>query len=241
VNIPFLCVALLVGVTSTHPNPAEIIRRLESHYHGAETLQAEFLERYSEGRRSVHIESGRVFFRRPGQMRWEYEVPEKKLFIADGKFVWFYVPSDRTVTRARTKESGDWRTPLGLLTGNAKLSRLCQGIELVPRASNHQVGHAVLHCTPRERRREKHSEPAGADGESAESEFDEVLLEVDEKTGDLASVLVRQPGGVEIEYRFAHWHLNPRLSEALFKFVAPTGVTIVDEGAVPGTHRQDLP
>jgi len=231
VNILFLCAALLVGVTTTHPSPAEIIHRLEARYHGAETLQAEFLERYSEGRRSVHIESGRVFFRRPGQMRWEYEVPEKKLFIADGKFVWFYVPSDRTVTRARTKESGDWRTPLGLLTGKAKLSRLCQGIELVSRASNQEVGHAVLHCTPRKGKREKRTEPGGAAGESAESEFDEVLLEVDEGTGDLASVLVRQPGGVEIEYRFAHWDLNPKLSEALFKFVAPVGVAIVDEGS----------
>jgi outer membrane lipoprotein carrier protein len=236
-----LCAVLLAALASRRPDAGEIIQRLESRYHGAETLQAEFLERYSEGPRSVHMESGRVYFRRPGEMRWEYEVPEKKLFVADGKFVWFYVPSDRTVTRARTKESGDWRTPLGLLAGKAKLSRLCEGIELLPSASNQEKGHAVLHCRPRGRKRESHAGLGAGGSQSPETDFEEVFLEVDEATGDLASVVVRQPGRIEIEYRFAHWERNPKLSKAFFQFVAPVGVAIVDEGSLQGSQQRNLP
>ena len=82
------------------PDSAKAIARLlEEHYHHAQTLRAVFLERYSEGPREARIESGTVYFRRPGRMRWEYESPEKKLFVADGKTVWFYVPADHTVTR----------------------------------------------------------------------------------------------------------------------------------------------
>ena len=108
-----------------------VVRALEAHYHSAVSLKAAFLERYSEDGKVVRVESGTAYFSRPGRMRWEYESPETKLFVADGKTAWFYVPADRTVSRARMKESADWRTPLALLTGKAKLSRLCGRIELI--------------------------------------------------------------------------------------------------------------
>ena len=92
-------------------------RALEAHYHSAKTLQAVFLERYSQGHAGMQVESGLVYFSRPGRMRWEYESPETKLFLVDGKFAWFYVPADRTASRAPIRESTDWRTPLALLTG----------------------------------------------------------------------------------------------------------------------------
>src|SRR5260370_7684160 len=93
-----------------------LVRKIESRYKSAQTLGATFLERYSEGRGTGEVESGHVFFSRPGRMRWEYEAPEKKLFLSDGRVVWFYVPSHRTVTRAQLKECPHCRTPLPLLT-----------------------------------------------------------------------------------------------------------------------------
>src|ERR1700681_240059 len=119
-----------------------VAQLLEEHYRHVQTLRAVFLERYSAGPREARIESGTVYFRRPGRMRWEYEAPERKLFIADGKTVWFYVPADRTATKAPVKESSDWRTPLALLTGKADLSRLCSRIDLVSQPGV-PVGHAL--------------------------------------------------------------------------------------------------
>ncbi len=204
-----------------------LVRKIEARYKGVQTLGATFLERYSEGRRTAEVESGHVFFNRPGRMRWEYEAPEKKLFLSDGKFVWFFVPSDRTVTRARVKESTDWRTPLALLTGKANLSRLCGRIELLPNDFRRSPGHPVLRCIPRGK-----SNPGRAEGwdtgESPEGDFLEILLEVDGNTGELASVLVRQPGGIELEYRFANWEFNPPIAESLFHFSPPIGVAIVE-------------
>ena len=130
----------------TSPQAAPIVRAVENRYHNAKTLKAIFLERYSSARDSLQIESGTVYFSRPGRMRWEYEAPEKKLFVADGKTVWFFVPADHTVTRAPMKESVDWRTPLALLTGKTKLSTLCDRIDLAPSAT---PGHVTLKCLPR--------------------------------------------------------------------------------------------
>src|ERR1700730_10914122 len=124
-------------------------RLLEEHYRQPRTLQAVFLERYSEGQKQARIESGTVYFRRPGQMRWEYDSPEKKLFLVDGKTTWFYVPYDHTVTKAPVKESSHLRTPLALLTGKADLSRLCGQIDVITQKEI-PAGHSVLRCLPKE-------------------------------------------------------------------------------------------
>src|SRR5579859_7170860 len=80
---------------------------LEARYQHARTLKAEFYERYSDGSGGVSAESGVVYFSRPGRMRWEYESPEQKLFLVDGKSAWFYVPADHTASRAKIRESSD--------------------------------------------------------------------------------------------------------------------------------------
>lgn len=112
------------GFQATPQEPADeaktIANLLEHHYHNAKTLRAVFLERYTEGPKDSRVESGTVYFKRPGMMRWEYDAPEKKLFIVDGKTAWFYVPYDRTVTKAPMKQSSDLRTPLALLTDKSR-------------------------------------------------------------------------------------------------------------------------
>src|SRR6202140_2113931 len=124
----------------------EPIRRMEHRYRAAKTLQATFLERYTENDRTLRVESGVAYFRRPGKMRWEYAAPENNLFLIDGKMAWFYVPADRTVTRVPAKQSTDWRTPLALLAGETKVSRVCARVELAPDQPPEKPGDAVFSC-----------------------------------------------------------------------------------------------
>jgi len=230
-----LC-ALLLAMRSpadVGPRAEPVVRALESHYRDAKTLQAVFLERYSDGRSSAQVETGVAYFSRPGRMRWEYESPESKLFITDGSTAWFYVPADHTVTRAPMKESADWRTPLALLTGKAKLSQLCGQIDVADVPS--QVpGRTILRCRPRgEKAPPKSNDGSEAGVADAGAPFDQVLLEVDTATGELEDVRVREPGGIEIEYRFGNWKANTPLEDSLFHFQAPLGVAIVDEPKAP--------
>jgi outer membrane lipoprotein carrier protein len=197
-------------------SPQSLAHLLEEHYRTPHTLQAVFLERYSEGQKQSRVESGTVYFRRPGQMRWEYDSPEKKLFLVDGKMTWFYVPYDHTVTKAPVKESSDWRTPLALLTGKADLGRLCSKIDLVSQ-SGIPAGHSVLRCLPKQ--------PKDAAGGQ---DYTEVLMELETTSGELARIEIRQPGGIEMEYRFGNWQTDIPLAPGLFHFEVPKGVAIVD-------------
>jgi outer membrane lipoprotein carrier protein len=223
---------LAIATMAMHPaltvDARAVVRALESRYHHASSLKATFFERYSDGNGGGSAESGTVYFSRPGRMRWEYESPEEKLFIVDGTNVWFYVPADRTASRAKIKDSSDWRTPLALLTGKTDFSRLCRTIDVVEaqnddKPSDRPLGaeDTMLRCVPR-------NESADADGEVSE-----VLIESDPEA-HLVRLLVRQPGKLETEFRFANWEENLAIPEAKFHFELPPNVAVVDEATLAG-------
>ncbi|HUJ32419.1 MAG TPA: outer membrane lipoprotein carrier protein LolA [Candidatus Acidoferrum sp.] len=221
-----LCVLAAVALPAT-PNANAVRRALEARYRHAATLKAAFYERFSDGKGGGQAESGTVYFSRPGRMRWEYESPERKLFLVDGANVWFYVPADHTASRAKMKESSDWRTPIALLAGKADLAKLCSSLEIVDSASASAngkllaAGDSVLRCKPRE----ASDELGGA--------ITDVLFETDPEA-HLIRVVIRQPGNLETEFRFGNWQENIPIPEIKFHFEPPPGVEIVDEEKLAG-------
>jgi outer membrane lipoprotein carrier protein len=213
----FFIAGLLSLLPQGQREASVLIRHLEAKYRSAKTLKATFLERYSEGGRVLRSESGTAYFRRPGKMRWEYEAPEKDLFLVDGKTAWFYVPADHTVTRVPAKQSTDLRTPMALLAGEMKVSRICSRIELASSEKPQKEGDTVLSCTLR-----------GTEAQnSTDRGQDEAYFEVVPDSGELTRILVRQADGVQIEFRFANWQFDPPLPPSMFRFDVPPGVAIV--------------
>jgi outer membrane lipoprotein carrier protein len=231
-----ICILLFLSIVPFHPaekNPKDarqIARAMEAHYHRATTLKAYFFEKYSDGNGGVSAESGTVYFSKPGRMRWEYESPEEKLFIVDGTNVWFYVPADRTASRAKMGASSDWRTPLAFLTGKSDFDRLCRSMEIVGGDESSKpgeehpstAGNTLLRCTPR------------ISSDDADQKISDVLLEAD-PDNRLVRVVIRQPGKLETEFRFGGWEENLPIAETKFHFVPPTGVAIVDEATLAGS------
>jgi len=227
------CFFLVLGTIASGPELKTVIARLEAKYHSPHTLQAAFLERYTENGHLVRVEAGTVYFRRPGKMRWEYESPEKNLFLVDGKTAWFYVPADHTVTRVPAKESSDWRTPLALLAGEMKISRVCESVRFAEQQVPESDTNAMLYCVLRGTDVKQSSNGHASDEERKLSETGEaVYFEVVGNTGELVRVLVKSAGGVAIEFRFTNWLSDPPVSDSLFRFAVPPGVAIVN-GELP--------
>lgn len=234
------CLTFLMSLSFALTSAADldvkaIVTRLEAKYRAARTLQARFLERYSENGRIVRVEAGTAYFRRPGKMRWEYESPEKNLFLVDGKSAWFYVPADHTVTRVPAKESLDWRTPLALLAGEMKVSRLCERIQTAINEKPESPDHVVLFCKLRGAPSKTGKQESQESSIQSPDDGEAVFFEIVKDSGELVRVLVRDPGGVGIEFHFANWQADPPLADALFRFVAPPGVAIVN-GELPAAN-----
>lgn len=228
-SVFFLAGLLLVVLPVQDAHKA--VSAFDARYQHARTLKAVFFEAYRDGKGGVSADSGTVYFSKPGRMRWEYESPETKLFLVDGTNVWFYVPADHTVSRAKLSQSSDWRTPLALLAGKADLAKLCGRIELAqpapagsprPAPSPDDAGATTLRCIPRE---------------SPESEtIHDVLLTVNPE-GFLTRLVIQQAGNSSTEFRFANWEQDIPIPEVKFHFEPPPGVAVVDEQSLANTIR----
>jgi outer membrane lipoprotein carrier protein len=233
-TLPFLGLSFIAPAAGA-PDSTEVkklVSLFEVRYRLARTLQATFLEGYTENDKLVRTEAGIAYFRRPGKMRWEYGSPERDLFLVDGKTAWFYVPADHTVMRVPAKQSTDWRTPLALLAGEMKVSRVCAKVELADHEKADAEQDVVLRC-------ELHApapDPSGKDSTARElsdgGKSDVVFFEIVRDTGELVRLVVRQSGGVQVEFRFANWRFNPPMPESAFRFEVPVGVAIVN-GELP--------
>ena len=117
-----LALAPLIIPASAANSPADvhaIAQAVDNHYNHLQTLQTEFTETY-QGAGIERDESGSLWLKKPGKMRWEYRSPKEKLFLSDGKDAWFYLPDDRQVRRTSVKKLDDLRSPLGFLLGKTR-------------------------------------------------------------------------------------------------------------------------
>jgi outer membrane lipoprotein carrier protein len=223
-----LALGLLFPETADRPaEVASLLKRFEGTYRSTKTLRANFLQRYFDNGKEVRSESGIAYFAKPGKMRWEYVSPEANLYVVDGKWSWFYVPADHTVTRVRAKESSDARTPFALLAGEMRLSRICKNVDSDKTSPPVDPRGVVLRCSLRG------SDEVVAAGSNhgrigASSRNDFVLFELNPDSGELLRVLVLDAGGIQIEFQFANWEFGPQVEDAKFHFVPPKGVAIVN-------------
>lgn len=75
-----------------------ILSRLEKRYRSA-GFTADFTQTSSlKAMQITDTASGKAMFKRPGMMRWEYEVPDRQQIITDGKKLWIYRPDENQVT-----------------------------------------------------------------------------------------------------------------------------------------------
>jgi outer membrane lipoprotein-sorting protein len=213
-----------------------VLAQFEARYRAAKSLSATFLQEYSENGRVTRKEAGKSYFLHPGKMRWDYEVPEKNTFLADGKYAWFITPSDHTATRMPVKNSEDWRTPLAFLTSGMKLSRICANVESAADVAPKQAGNLVFRC---ELRGAGSADANGAGagkqggGRRAHSTNGAGMVQFElTRQGELSRILVDEGAGIQLEFMFKDWQWDPVLPKALFQFEAAPGMVIVN-GPLP--------
>lgn len=209
--------ALLTAATRTAgaaaPAPdfgsiSHLADHVDHRYNSLKTLEAHFVEIYSEGNQS-RTESGTLYLRKPGRMRWQYEQPQKKLFLVDGHHVWLYVEGDQQAQRSDLKNSEDLKTPLRFLLGHTHLKKELAGLSYGGLNPLH-AGDAVIRGVPTR----------------MTDQYREVILEVS-PTYQINRIVIRGVDGSQTDIRLSGMQPNTPIAESLFHFVPPKGVAIV--------------
>jgi len=198
-------VAQLSAQTDVHA----IADKVDQRYNHMQTLEAQFVETYS-GAGMTRKESGTLELKKPGRMRWDYEEPRPKMFLADGSTAWFYVPGERQVRRAPVKQIEDLRSPLRYLLGKSKLEKEFLGLAIATDVKPVNAGDIVLRGVPK----------------GMQERVSQTLLEVT-PDGLITRIVVDEFDGSVTEFRFLQQKENVQIADQRFKFTPPEGVEVV--------------
>jgi outer membrane lipoprotein carrier protein len=208
----FLLLLTLLPAVAASPalDVHNIAQAVDNHYNHLRTLQAEFTETY-RGAGIERSESGSLWLKKPGKMRWEYRSPKEKLFLSDGKDAWFYLPGDRQVRRTSMKKLDDLRSPLAFLLGKTRLEKELDGLSAAPDVAPLTAGNIVLRGVPK----------------GMTDRVNQVLLEI---TPDyrIARIQFEEADESVTEYRFSDQREDAEIADQRFRFAPPPGVEIVD-------------
>lgn len=85
---------------------ADILKKVEATYQQTQAFTASFQQSVSSATVSTMSTeaSGKLYYEKPRQMRWEYDKPEPQIFVANRQLAWLYVPSEKQISLSDSKK-----------------------------------------------------------------------------------------------------------------------------------------
>ena len=192
---------------------SSVVDGLQNKYSRLQSLGADFLQTYVGGDGRIATERGHVLLKRPGKARWDYTEPEKKVFVSDGRVIYFHVWGEREALRSSVRESRDPQIPFLFLLGRGNLRRDFSRIEITSEASVERGG-LVLLLVPRR----------------APEEFKQLLAEVNPSTFEVTRLVIFNRNGARMTFILSNVRENQVAPDTQFSFKPPPGVTIRQAG-----------
>lgn len=206
--LPFAVFLAFLQVSA--PDLNRLVDGVERSFAQMKDFTADFIQVFEDSLNRKQQETGHLYLMRPRMMRWEYETPEDKVFVSDGKTVYFYVPADHQVTKDTVRQTFDDRMPLMFLLGRSDLRKEFTRFELL-NAKPFLAGTKVIRMYPRRK-----------------TDLNEVVMEVDPATYQIRRLMLTHSDGSHSEFIFSNIRINSGLRPALFDFKVPAGVQVVD-------------
>jgi outer membrane lipoprotein carrier protein len=129
---PVVLILGIAGISAAQiPSATALAHTVDAHYNHLKSLQTRYAERY-QGMGMDRTETGTLLLRKPGRMRWAYDMPAGKIFVLDGKDAISYTPGDSQANRLPAKELDDLRSPLRFLLGHTELTKELDHLSVAP-------------------------------------------------------------------------------------------------------------
>ncbi len=153
--------------------------------------------------------SGKLSYKRPGKMLWNYETPKGQFVLADGKHLFFYQPEQNQVIKSPLKNAFRGDIPLSFLLG---LGNLKKDFNATLKASDENQN--VLRLEPK-------GEAGG---------HNEILIGASKATSDILWVSVRDAASNLTTLRFSAMRKGVGIKDSLFQVQIPNGADVVELG-----------
>jgi outer membrane lipoprotein carrier protein len=190
---------------------AEVAAALQRKYDAVRDFTAEFTHQHQGGvlRRKL-VEQGTLHVKKPGKMRWEYKSPEKKLFVSNGRRLYFHDPANNQVTISDAPQEDQATSAALFLSGRGSVTRDF-------RASFTEGG------TP-------DTYGLRLDPVTAQNEYDWLEVVVDRATLQIRSLTAVEKQGGRSTFVFSRLKENIGVPDKTFEFEIPRGAEVIHAG-----------
>lgn len=205
-----ICLLTLLALSFAQ-TAQEVALRVENALRSYRSFQANFEQFYYSATISTPLhEKGKLYFKKPNLMKWEYQDPEEKVFLIKDDLFWDYNKEEKQLIKYDLSQGEQNTEVISLLSG--KVSLLDNySVELNPFPTEN-ANTIQIKLTPK-------------DEEFADTFL---LLEIDEKTWFIQTLISFDWTGNRTEFRFSKIKTNVTLQNKTFELRVPPDVEIIE-------------
>jgi outer membrane lipoprotein carrier protein len=201
---------LNAATDSTNLSVDQILDRVENKYTNSE-FSANFIQQsFLKAMDIIDQASGKVYIKYPGKMRWEYEKPDRQIFVTDGEKLWVYRPDDNQVQVGKAPsffKSGKGASFLS----DISLVRQKFDISLKTGQQDENEPFYYLKLIPREKT----------------LDITEILLMVSKQSFHVVQIITVDLYGDENRIDLLNFAFGVNLDDSLFSFSIPEGADVL--------------
>ena len=201
---------LNTAIANSHLSVDQILDRIEKKYTNSE-FSADFVQRsYLKAMDIIDQASGKVYIKYPGKMRWEYEKPDRQIFITDGEKLWVYRPDDNQVQIGKAPTFFKGGKGASFLS-DISLIRQEFDISLKKGEQDESDPFYYLKLIPREKT----------------LDITDILLMVSKQTFNVVQIITIDLYGDENRIDLLNFVFGIKLDDSLFSFKIPAGADVI--------------
>ena len=203
----------LAGTEKTHQSASQltlddVIDRVQTRY-GNRSFSAQFYQVSTlKALEITDSGSGAIYIKYPGQMRWEYETPEKQTIVSDGKSLWVYRPDDNQVMIGKAPVFFGEGKGAGFLSN---IENLRNHFDISLQSTDQDSEH-ILKLIPN----------------TATDEMRTIYLHLERASFNVMRIITYNAYQDETLLTFHDHRFPTDLDDALFQFAIPQGVEVLE-------------
>jgi len=178
-------------------------------------FQARFVQISKNSVNQSQQDEGLLYLTKDKKMRVNYQSPEEKYFISNGKTLYTYVPANRQVTEDPVKDSMAEQFPFMFLIGRSDLRKEFRMVELL-KVKPLFDGDQVLRLTPNRQNQDT----------------EKIEIEVNPRTNLIDRMTIVNTDKSSTDFAFFDIETNRNIPASTFEFTPPPGIRVIQGSAI---------
>ncbi len=187
-----------------------IIEKIENKYKKVNDYYASFRqEQPVASLDKVQTNIGELWIKKPGKIRWNYNIPKSEHIISDGKYWWYYYVEEKYAAKRDVRDTGGNSSILSILSDLSNLQKLYK--INISRTAIEGVKYYLVELIP---------------VDSEDDSVNKQILAVKMDTLLIERMYIYDAFGNKSTIKFSDIKINKGIKNSVFEFKAPKDVEI---------------